>query len=984
MSKTHNETNPQNDSVDSGSITLKIGGLINRLKLFKEVGDITIVNTPLNKSDYSTALKEYDNLNTTAKKTTQFPSSADKAEFLFDLNKCQAVIAVRAGQDASTYLKAWQSANSNDFMTGLQTILEERIKFLQETGDITKINKPLDSSEYKSSKSIYDALVKIMKKYPLSDDIRAKLSFDLNKCQAISAVRAGKPADQDASTYLEAWEKSANADDFMTGLQTILEERIKFLQETGDITKINNPLDSSEYQSSKSIYDSLVKTIKDYSLSDEIKTKLSFDLNKCQAISAVRANSKDASTYLKACGSISANRNDFIIELYKIINLQKKVANNVQNPELKITTQLYKPLLEQAFEVVGSFLNSNNYEAALDEITPLIKYANTVLTLEKYVEICIKEAAPQKLEECWNQCLMTTSSTIEKSKTLAGIFQKLHDTFESLASVDPKTKAKYEDIAKQANERAIQYTPQKEEVQVSQEKPTVSVSKKEEKALKELKALEKAQVTLGTKLINTKAKVEVIRVETLFDAEAEAEKAKLRDKLKAEEAELMARLEAKKNKQKLDIEVEKSTQLSEICGQGSSTKDTLVTPTAPPKEVEASDSSNVAETSDSSNKSVSKGIYPSISAFKAELAAAKASSSINVYNNSPYSYTAGTHQTAPIKAVMPTSRSADPTDAAEIAADKEAAEVLKTTLLKNVKEFITSSKTDTMKQIIVDCDNAIKKGINLYETVNDVKTLEVLASGFLSLNNQEKAEEICGKIAGISQDAYKFIGNNKILSLLAKKYSEIELYKSCIESCKKLYQTSEENYQLLKAIVEKTTYTDIQLDALTVAKSQTDNRKQQAELFLSKGKILLSLGKKEQASHEFGEAGVYDHDIYKNIDKETLKSLYESGNPEVGYWYLSKTHNFNHKDPSLAKKLVEFSSYLNSVHGISGEAACLIKAYLCAPNADTLVQVENDLSIMKSKPYAADYYKNCCAINNNSAQMETYLQGIVQVIDEHM
>ncbi|WP_375329775.1 hypothetical protein [Candidatus Tisiphia endosymbiont of Nemotelus uliginosus] len=1064
MSKTHNETNPQNDSVDSGSITLKIGGLINRLKLFKEVGDITIVNTPLNKSDYSTALKEYDNLNTTAKKTTQFPSSADKAEFLFDLNKCQAVIAVRAGQDASTYLKAWQSANSNDFMTGLQTILEERIKFLQETGDITKINKPLDSSEYKSSKSIYDALVKIMKKYPLSDDIRAKLSFDLNKCQAISAVRAGKPADQDASTYLEAWEKSANADDFMTGLQTILEERIKFLQETGDITKINNPLDSSEYQSSKSIYDSLVKTIKDYSLSDEIKTKLSFDLNKCQAISAVRAGKpadQDASTYLKACGSISANRNDFIIELYKIINLQKKVANNVQNPELKITTQLYKPLLEQAFEVVGSFLNSNNYEAALDEITPLIKYANTVLTLEKYVEICIKEAAPQKLEECWNQCLMTTSSTIEKSKTLAGIFQKLHDTFESLASVDPKTKAKYEDIAKQANERAIQYTPQKEEVQVSQEKPTVSVSKKEEKALKELKALEKAQVTLGTKLINTKAKVEVIRVETLFDAEAEAEKAKLRDKLKAEEAELMARLEAKKNKQKLDIEVEKSTQLSEIRGQGSSTKDTLVTPTAPPKEVEASDSSNVAETSDSSNKSVSKGIYPSISAFKAELAddnvaAAKASSSINVYNNSPYSYTAGTHQTAPIKAVMPTSRSADPTDAAEIAADKEAAEiaaakeaaeiaaakeaaeiaaakeaaeiaaakeaaeiaaakeaaeiaaakeaaeiaaakeaaeiaaakeaaeVLKTTLLKNVKEFITSSKTDTMKQIIVDCDNAIKKGINVYETVNDVKTLEVLASGFLSLNNQEKAEEICGKIAGISQDAYKFIGNNKILSLLAKKYSEIELYKSCIESCKKLYQTSEENYQLLKAIVEKTTDTDIQLDALTVAKSQTDNRKQQAELFLSKGKILLSLGKKEQASHEFGEAGVYDHDIYKNIDKETLKSLYESGNPEVGYWYLSKTHNFNHKDPSLAKKLVEFSSYLNSVHGISGEAACLIKAYLCAPNADTLVQVENDLSIMKSKPYAADYYKNCCAINNNPAQMETYLQGIVQVIDEHM
>ncbi|WP_425361543.1 cell envelope integrity protein TolA [Candidatus Tisiphia endosymbiont of Ceraclea dissimilis] len=919
MSKTHNETNPQNDSVDSGSITLKIGGLINRLKLFKEVGDITIVNTPLNKSDYSTALKEYDNLNTTAKKTTQFPSSADKAEFLFDLNKCQAVIAVRAGQDASTYLKAWQSANSNDFMTGLQTILEERIKFLQETGDITKINKPLDSSEYTSSKSIYDALVKIMKKYPLSDDIRAKLSFDLNKCQAISAVRAGKPADQDASTYLEAWEKSANADDFMTGLQTILEERIKFLQETGDITKINNPLDSSEYQSSKSIYDSLVKTIKDYSLSDEIKTKLSFDLNKCQAISAVRAGKpadQDASTYLKACGSVSANRNDFIIELYKIINLQKKVANNVQNPELKITTQLYKPLLEQAFEVVGSFLNSNNYEAALDEITPLIKYANTVLTLEKYVEICIKEAAPQKLEECWNQCLMTTSSTIEKSKTLAGIFQKLHDTFESLASVDPKTKAKYEDIAKQANERAIQYTPQKEEVQVSQEKPTVSVSKKEEKALKELKALEKAQVTLGTKLINTKAKVEVIKVETLFDAEAEAEKAKLRDKLKAEEAELMARLEAKKNKQKLDIEVEKSTQLSEIRGQGSSTKDTLVTPTAPPKEVEASDSSNVAETSDSSKKSVSKGIYPSISTFKAELAAdniaaVKASSSINVYNNSPYSYTAGTHKTAPITAVMPTSRTADPT-----------ATDAKTAVEDVVEETVGANAPNTLVDTVINLLNS-----------ND--------------------------------------SNDK------------EVYKIFIKSFENSRTTSEENYQLLKAIAEKTTDTDIQLAALTAAKSQTNNQKQQAELFLSKGKILLSLGKKEQASNEFGEAASYNHDIYKDVAVETLKSLYESGNHEVGYWYLSKTQNFNHKDPSLAQKLLEFSHYVKLVHGAQGEAACLIKAYLCAPNADVLVRVSNDLSIMRHTPYAADYYKNYCAIRGTD-QVETYLQGLLPEIENHM
>jgi hypothetical protein len=951
MSKTHNETNPQNDSVDSGSITLKIGGLINRLKLFKEVGDITIVNKPLSKSDYSTALKEYDNLNTTAKKTTQFPSSADKAEFLFDLNKCQAAIAFRAGQDASTYLKAWQSANSNDFMTRLQTILEGRIKFLQETGNITKINEPLDSSEYKSSKSIYD---------------------------------------------------------------------------------------------------SLVKTIKEYSLSDEIKTKLSFDLNKCQAISAVRANSKDASTYLKACGSISANRNDFIIELYKIIELHKKVANNVQNPELKITTQLYKPLLKQAFEAVDSFLNSNNYVAALDEIKPLIKDANSVLTLAKYVEICIKEAIPEKLEECWNQCLMTTSSTIEKSKTLAGIFEDLHKTFESLGNAETKTKAKYEDIAKQAKARAIQYTPQKEEVQDKEPEKKATLTKEEQIAQKKVEKGEEKLKQAQKEYFDS-----VIKAEKIKNAK-KAEDERLAAIKKAEDESLAAikkaNEEAAAKKAKEDAEIEAQAKITLYAMQALVKKDdTSLTPTAPPKEVEASDSSNVVKTSDSSNVAETsgssnksgKGLYPSIRELEVELAAnniaaAKASSSINVYNNSPYSYTAGTHQTAPIKAVMPTSRSADPTDAAEIAAAKEAAEiaaakeaaeiaaakeaaeiaaakeaaeiaaakeaaeiaaakeaaeiaaakeaaeVLKTTLLKNVKEFITSSKTDTMKQIIVDCDNAIKKGINVYETVNDVKTLEVLASGFLSLNNQEKAEEICGKIAGIPQDAYKFIGNNKILSLLAKKYSELELYNSCIKSFENSRTTSEENYQLLKAIAEKTTDTDIQLAALTAAKSQTDNQKQQAELFLSKGKILLSLGKKDQASREFGEAAAYDHDIYKNIDEETLKSLYESGNHEIGYWYLSKTHNFNHKDPSIAAKLAEFSRYMNSIHGIPGEAACLIKAYLCAPNADALVKVKNDLSIMRSKPYSADYYKDCCAINNNPAQMETYLQGIVQVIDEHM
>jgi len=201
MSKAPHETNTQNDSVDSGSITLKIGGLINRLKLFKEIGDITIVNTPLSKSDYSTALKEYDDLNTIAKKTTQFSPPANKAAFLSDLHKCQAIIAFRANsKDASTYLKEWKSANLDDFMAGLQTILEDRIKFLQETGDITKINTSLDSSQYESNKIICDNLVKTIGKFLSLGEIRTKLSFDLNKCQAISGLRAGK--NKDVEEYL--------------------------------------------------------------------------------------------------------------------------------------------------------------------------------------------------------------------------------------------------------------------------------------------------------------------------------------------------------------------------------------------------------------------------------------------------------------------------------------------------------------------------------------------------------------------------------------------------------------------------------------------------------------------------------------------------------------------------------------------------------------------------------------------------------------
>ncbi|MCC8371272.1 MAG: hypothetical protein LN568_00650 [Rickettsia endosymbiont of Pseudomimeciton antennatum] len=105
MSKTQNDNTLQNDSVDSGSITFKIGGLISRLKHLQKIGDITIVNTSIKELDYSKALKEYEELNKIAKKTTQFSSPADQAAFLFNLNKCQAIIDFRVFDEHKTHLK---------------------------------------------------------------------------------------------------------------------------------------------------------------------------------------------------------------------------------------------------------------------------------------------------------------------------------------------------------------------------------------------------------------------------------------------------------------------------------------------------------------------------------------------------------------------------------------------------------------------------------------------------------------------------------------------------------------------------------------------------------------------------------------------------------------------------------------------------------------------------------------------------------------
>ncbi|UCM85722.1 MAG: hypothetical protein LF885_00115 [Rickettsia endosymbiont of Culicoides impunctatus] len=844
MSKTQNENN---DSVDSDSITFKIEGLINRLNRLQKIGDIAIVNTPLD--NYSDALKEYNALKYKATHTKQFSSPADKAAFLSDLNKCQAIIAFRAGQDASTYLKAWEKNTST------------------------------------------------------------------------------------------------NADDFMTGLQTILEGRIKFLQENGNITKFNEPLDSSEYKSSRSIYDSLVKTIKDYSLSDKIKTKLSFDLNKCQAISAVRVGKKeDVLKYLLDMRTADRlNTDKFILELEPSAKKYAEMKKNGQivNDEY---LELYSYLQETVRTKVESHLKNKKYTEAYNETMYLREKGNSLKVFKLYLN-CIEE--DDSFESLQNKAdayikafnefkLKISSSQIpEGNKTISGMYKDLQTALQNISdkivftkntentkSADYILKNNCNTLAAEAGTLAEQYTPkqkQEEAQEKAQVSPTVTLTPAQQKVQKELKVLEKAKVKLGAKLVNTQAKAEVINVETQFNTELEAATAKL-----------TAELAAQKNQQLAQIEDEKTKQLATLHDQGPYKASAPLLSDLPPYES--------VVTNPVSNKPVSNSnLYPD-----------------------------------PFKV------------AADIAAiETAAAEVLKTTILENVKEFITSSKTDTMKQIIVDCDNAIKKGINVYETVNDVKTLEVLASGFLSLNNQEKAEEICGKIATISPEAYSGIRDNKVLSLLAKKYSELELYNSCIESCKNLRATSEENYQLLKTIAEKTTDTDIQLAALTAAKSKTDNLKQQAELFLSKGKILLSLGKKEQASNEFGEAAAYNHDIYKDVAEETLKSLYESGNHEVGYWYLSKTHNFNHKNPSIAKKLVEFSHYVNLVHGVQGEVACFIKAYLCAPNAAALVKVQNDLSIMTSIPYAADYYKNYCAARD-TAQIETYLQGIVPVIDEHM
>ncbi|MCC8399546.1 MAG: hypothetical protein LN563_03115 [Rickettsia endosymbiont of Platyusa sonomae] len=809
--------------------------------------------------------------------------------------------------------------------------------------------------------------------------------------------------------------------------QELLNNRLKALQGSGDISKVNEPINLNSYDTLKDEYSKLTKKLTD--------TQSLVELNKSLAIIAVRAGkNEDALKYLldmRTADRLSTDK--FILELEPsaILELEpsaaklsaeytktKKNEQSDSNEQPPKYLQLYHYLQTTVRTKVAAHLKNKKYTEAYNETMYLRENGSNLKVFKLYLSCIEKNKSWKSLQDkadayikAFNEFKLKISSSKipEGSEIVADVYKCLQTALQNISdkivfnkSTESTESANYilknncNILAAEAGTLAEQYTPKQkqeeaqEEVQVSS---TVTLTKKEKIAQKKVEEGEEALKQAQQEYINRVAKAEKIKnakqvkderlanIKKAEDARLAATK-KANEEAAAKQAAEDAKIDAQA-KIKLDAMQALVKKDDTSLTASDSSKESAVETSDSSNVVAASDSSNVVAASDSSNvaavSNFSKGyvsIYPPLDDVVAEIAAinAKASSSTNVHNSSPTA------------AVIPTPRTADDDKAAadKIAADKVAAELLKTTILENVKEFITSSKTDTMKQIRVDCDNAIKKGINVYETVNDVKTLEVLASGFLSLNNQEKAEEICGKIATISPEAYRGIGDNKVLSLLAKKYSELELYNSCIESCKKLRATSEENYQLLKTIAEKTTDTDIQLAALTAAKSKTDNLKQQAELFLSKGKILLSLGKKEQASHEFGEAAAYNHDIYKDVAEETLKSLYESGNHEVGYWYLSKIHNFSHKDPSIANKLVEFSRYVNSVHGVQGEAACFIKAYLCAPNAAALVKVQNDLFTMTSIPYAADYYKNYCAVRDTGQQIETYLQGIVPVIDEHM
>lgn len=708
--------------------------------------------------------------------------------------------------------------------------------------------------------------------------------------------------------------------------QELLNNRLKALQGSGEISKVNEPITLNSYNTLKDEYSKLTKKLTD--------TQSLVELNKSLAIIAVRAGkNEDALKYLLDMRTADMLRTDkFILELEPSVaklsaeyTKTKKNEQSDSNEQPPKYLQLYHYLQTTVRTKVAAHLKNEKYTEAYDETQYLREMGSNLKVFKLYLSCIEQNKSLKSLQDkadayikAFNEFKLKISSSKipEDSKTVADMYKCLQTTLQNISdqivfnkSADYALKNNCNTLAAEAGNLAEQYASKQnaqEEVQVS---PTVTLTPDQQKAQQQFNTAEEQFKQAQANLIIREYQLKRLEVQREY-----------KDKC----SDAVSKFGAEKAVQLEQINNDETKQLAELQVQGSSKASAPLLSDLPPYE------SVVKKPVSNSN------LYPD--ALKV---------------------------------------------AAEIVAIEAAAEVLKTTLLENVKEFITSRKTDTMKQIIVDCDNAIKKGINVYETVNDVKTLEVLASGFLSLNNQEKAEEICGKIAAISPEAYRGIGDNKVLSLLAKKYSELELYNSCIESCKNLRATSEENYQLLKRIAEKTTDTDIQLAALTAAKSQTDNPKQQAELFLSKGKIFLSLGKKDQASQEFGQAAAYNHDIYKDVAEETLKSLYESGNHEVGYWYLSKTHNFNHKDPIIANKLVEFSNYVSSVHGIPGEAACFIRAYLCAPNADALVKIQNDLSIMSPIPYAADYYKNYCAVRD-TAQIETYLQGIVQVIDEHM
>ncbi|MCC8483365.1 MAG: hypothetical protein LN561_02215 [Rickettsia endosymbiont of Labidopullus appendiculatus] len=724
--------------------------------------------------------------------------------------------------------------------------------------------------------------------------------------------------------------------------QYLLEKKVDLLsQEEGNIQKISTPLDEEHYRVLKKEYKPLLKDIED-------DQSLLFDLNKSLAIIAVRAGkNEDALKYLldmRTADMLSTDK--FILELepsaaklsaeYTKTKKNEQSDSNEQPPKY---LQLYHYLQETVRTKVAAYLKNEKYKEAYDETQYLREEGSNLKVFKLYLR-CIEENKSLKsLQDkadayikAFNEfkSKISSSSIPKGSENVADVYKCLQTALQNISdqivfnksakSADYALKNNCNTLAAEAGNLAEQYASKQNAQEEVQVSPTVTLTPDQQKAQQQFNTAEEQVKQAQANLIIREYQLKRLEVQREYEAKC---------------SDALSKLGAEKAVQLEQINNEETKQLAALHAQGSPTKASApLFSDLPPYE------------------SVVKKLYPDATKVEAEMAAIEAAAK---------------------------------EAAAKIAADKVAAEALKTTLLQNVKEFITSNKTDTMKQIIADCDNAIKKGINVYETVNDVKTLEVLASGFLSLNNQEEAEEICGKIAAISPEAYRGISDNKILSLLAKKYSDLELYKSCIESCKKLYQTSEENYQLLKAIAEKTTDTDIQLDALTVAKSQTGNLKQQAELFLSKGKILLSLGKKDQASHEFGEAAVYNPDIYKNVAEETLKFLYEkTGNCELGYWYLSKAHNFNYKDTSIAQKLLESAQYLNAIHGIPGEAACFIRAYLCEPNAGLLVKVKNDLQIIKHMPYAADFFEGCCAIINNPAQMETYLQGIVQVIDEHM